>query len=368
MVDYNVVIIGAGPGGSTAARILAESNLNVLLLEEHNNIGLPQHCSGWISGSEYTEELIQTIPQNLIIQKVKGWRVWSPKGKKICEFDDFGFGGYFVDRVNFDRELAKQAARSGAKIKVSSKALQLIMDRNIAKGVIIKTRNGQEEITADVVIGADGVRSYLSGVARQSGISLLEKKKREFFPAMQIEFINIEDIEPGVIEIFFGFDFDKNFGMAFVSPLEENFALIGFGNYQDYLKIRQDHPVLSQRLKNADEIRYLGGMYCSRFGESLRSAVMNNIGLLGDAAGYHGIIPACISAHYLSASTKQVIENEDWALMQNYEKKRKRSTLKNCRMAIDIRSLNDEAIERFLQTGGRDATQIMLDYIAKLRI
>jgi len=368
MVDYDVIVVGAGPAGSVAAGNLAEENLNVLLLEEHNNIGLPQHCSGWISGSAYTDELIKTIPSRLIIQKVKGWRVWSPKGKKVCEFDDFGFGGYFVDRVNFDRELAKQAIKKGVKIKVTSKVTDLLIENNITKGVVIQTKAGPEKITADIMIGADGVRSYLSGVARKSGIAELEKKPREFFPAMQIEFINIADIDPGVIEIFFGFDFDKNFGMAFLSPLEENLALIGFGSYKDYIQIKKDHPVLSKRLESADEIRFLGGMYCAKFGESLKTAVKDNVALIGDAAGYHGIIPACISAHYLSVVTKQALANEDFSHLEQYDKMRRKSTLKDARMAIDIRNFNDEAIEQFLQVGGKDATYAMLQMIAKLKI
>ncbi|NVM27270.1 MAG: NAD(P)/FAD-dependent oxidoreductase [Candidatus Helarchaeota archaeon] len=368
MVDFDVIIVGAGPAGSTAARRLAEENLNVLLLEEHNNIGLPQHCSGWISGSEYTDKLIKTLPQNLILQKVTGWRVWSPRGKKICEVDDFGFGGYFVDRVNFDRELAKQAAKKGAKIKVTAKVTDLFIENNIIKGVTIKTKAGLENITADVIIGADGVKSYSSGVAKKSGLSELEKKPREFFPAMQIEFINIADIDPGVIEIFFGFDFDKNFGMAFLSPLEEDLALIGFGNYQDYLKIKADHPILSNRLKDADEIRYLGGMYCSKFGVSLRTAVRNNVALIGDAAGYHGIIPACISGHYASGITKEAIDLEDFQHLKQYDKIRKKSTLRDAVLAIDIRTLNDDKLEEFLKMGGKDATQVMLEMIAKLKL
>jgi len=368
MVDYDVIVVGAGPAGSVAAKILAEEKLNVLLLEEHNNIGLPQHCSGWISGSSYTDELIKTIPNKLIIQKVKGWRVWSPKGKKICEVEDFGFGGYFVDRVNFDRELAKQAVKKGAKIKVTSRVIDLVIENNIIKGVIIQRKTESERITADIIIGADGVRSYLSGVARKSGIAELEKKSREFFPAMQIEFINIADIDPGTIEIFFGFNFDRHFGMAFLSPLEENIALIGFGNYKDYLKIKKDHPILSKRLENADEIRFLGGMYCAKFGESLKTAVKNNIALIGDAAGYHGIIPACISAHYLSEITKQALSNEDFSHLTQYDKIRRKSTLKDARMAIDIRSFNNESIEQFLQVNGKEAIYAMLEMIAKLKI
>lgn len=368
MVDFDVIIVGAGPAGSIAAQRLVEEQLSVLLLEEHNNIGLPQHCSGWLSGGEYTEELIKTIPQNLIMQKVKGWRVWSPQGKKVCEVDDFGFGGYFVNRVEFDRELAKQAAKKGAKIKVGAKVTDLIIEQNLIKGVTLNTKLGIEQITADIVLGADGVRSYSSGVARKSGIAEIERKPRTLFPGIQIEFINIIDITPGMIEIFFGFDFDKNFGMCFLSPFEENLALLGFGTLQEYRKIRADHPILSARLREADEIRYLGGMYCSSFGESLKTAVRNNVALCGDAAGYHGIIPACISGEYASSCAKKAIQQEDFTYLALYDKKRRKSSLKNAQFAIDIHNLDDDRLEMFLQANGKDTTYAMLEMIAKLKM
>ncbi|MHA1380815.1 MAG: NAD(P)/FAD-dependent oxidoreductase [Candidatus Helarchaeota archaeon] len=367
MVDYDVIVVGGGPAGSVAARKLCEEKLNVLLLEEDKSIGLPQHCSGWISGGEYCEELIKTIPKRLIKFKVKGWRVWSPKGKKISEVEDFGFGGYFVDRANFDRELAKQAIRAGAKIKIASKATNLIIEGNKTKGVEYKSKGQIHKSTADIIIGADGVRSYQSGIARKSGLASLEKKQREFFPAMQIEFANISDIDQGIIEIFFGFDFDKNFGMCFLSPLEEDHAYLGFGNYKDYLKIKASHPILSKRLKDAVEMRYLGGQYCSKFGTSLRHAVKSNVALIGDAAGYHGIIPACISGEYISEITKESLDKEEITYLKEYDKIRRKSSLKKAQFAINIRNLNDEKLENFLQVAGKDGMMAMLQFISELK-
>ncbi|HEV2356996.1 MAG TPA: FAD-dependent oxidoreductase, partial [bacterium] len=46
---YDVVVVGAGPGGAEAARAAAGQGLRALLLEEHRTVGLPTHCTGKLS-------------------------------------------------------------------------------------------------------------------------------------------------------------------------------------------------------------------------------------------------------------------------------------------------------------------------------
>jgi len=55
MKRWHMVIIGAGPAGSHAAKVAAENGLQVLLLEEHAAIGQPRHCPGWLLGTGFTE-------------------------------------------------------------------------------------------------------------------------------------------------------------------------------------------------------------------------------------------------------------------------------------------------------------------------
>jgi digeranylgeranylglycerophospholipid reductase len=49
MIDYDIVVVGAGPTGSTTARIAAESGLNVLLVDKRQELGAPIQCSGAVS-------------------------------------------------------------------------------------------------------------------------------------------------------------------------------------------------------------------------------------------------------------------------------------------------------------------------------
>ena len=50
--DYDVIVVGAGPAGSAAAKAAAESGAKTIVLEEHPKIGLPQHCSGLYYGTK----------------------------------------------------------------------------------------------------------------------------------------------------------------------------------------------------------------------------------------------------------------------------------------------------------------------------
>ncbi|MHA1230231.1 MAG: NAD(P)/FAD-dependent oxidoreductase [Candidatus Helarchaeota archaeon] len=370
MDEYDVIVVGAGPVGSTVAKICAENKINTLLIEEHIDIGLPQHCSGWLSGCPYTERLIQTLPEQLIIQKVHGWRIWSPSGKVICEVEDFGFGGWFVNRSGFDKFLAKTAARSGADILVGTKFIDLIKENDIIKGVKVKKKGGETEIRSKLVIGCDGSKSIPMGVALKSGLPKYNPKPKKYYPGIQYEFINITDMTPGIIEIFFGSIFDEVFKMAFVSPLDVDNAYIGFGKHRDYENIREKHPIFKERLKNAKIIRKMGGLYGIPINVPLKRISMSGLMLAGDACGLHGIINGMISAEICGKIAVDAIANEDFSedFLKHYDKKLKRNSVSKVSIGYDMSSFSDEAMERLLEDQGKKLTEFMLREISKFDI
>ena len=79
MVDWDVVIIGAGPVGGYAAYKLSQAGLSVLIVEEHNEIGRPFQCAGLV-----TPEAMEKVGLEHTIQsRVVGARMHSPDGLQI---------------------------------------------------------------------------------------------------------------------------------------------------------------------------------------------------------------------------------------------------------------------------------------------
>ncbi|MHA1147458.1 MAG: NAD(P)/FAD-dependent oxidoreductase [Promethearchaeota archaeon] len=352
--DYDVIVAGAGPAGSLAARKTAEKGLNVLLIEEHKEIGRPVHCSGWLNGCPYTEKLINEFGREKIITSVDRWRVWTPNGEFAYEFK-FN-GGYFLDRTLFDQFLTMKAVQAGAELSIRTKVIDVIKEGEKIEGVIVKRNGKTMMLHSNILIGCDGAQSIPAGIAKKSGILKYDKKKgRNYYPGIQIEFLNIEDMEPGVIEIFFGSIFDKNLGSAFLSPLEIERGLIGFGSYKEYLNVKKNHPILSKRLKNAQEFSLRGGLYGTLLGESLRVGAMSGLMLCGDAAGYHGIIPAAISGHIAADVAIIAFEKSDYSkeILQQYDHIRKKHPISKAKLGISFQNLEEEKLNKFLKLQGQ---------------
>ena len=70
---FDIIVIGAGPAGCYAAKTIAECGLRTLILEEHGTIGLPRHCSGWLIGAKFTDEIVDVIKDR--ISKSEGVRL-----------------------------------------------------------------------------------------------------------------------------------------------------------------------------------------------------------------------------------------------------------------------------------------------------
>ena len=86
---WDVVVIGAGPGGGTAALHCARLGLNTLILEEHKQIGVPVHCGECLSELA-VQNLELDLPEEVISLHVEGIRVLFPNNvqKKLTELPD----------------------------------------------------------------------------------------------------------------------------------------------------------------------------------------------------------------------------------------------------------------------------------------
>jgi len=151
-----VVVVGAGPAGSSAGLTAAGSGARVLLLERRRTIGVPVRCAEYVP-----RQLCDRVPWSpaWVAQKTSLLRTHLPDGTTV----ETRAAGYVIHRELFDGGLADAARRAGAEIMLDTEAVEL------TKGGLMARRGGTSvEIGARVVVGADGPRSTVRGWMGQS--------------------------------------------------------------------------------------------------------------------------------------------------------------------------------------------------------
>lgn len=273
---YDVIIVGAGPAGSIAAKTAAEHDLETLLMEKRVEIGNPVRCAEGV-GKEGLKQFIKP-DKRWIAAEVKGARIHSPGGIKIEMAEVGPEVGYVLERKIFDRELAKRAAKAGAEVMVKTRAIGLIKDNGFIRGVKAENLGDSLEINADIVIGADGVESK---VGRWAGINTTLKPK-DIETCAQFLMTDV-DIDPDYCEFYIGNQIAPG-GYAWVFPKGKKEANVGLGISGSRTEL---HPI--NYLKRFVERKYPGGKTIEMIVGGVPVTVptkttTNGLMLVGDAA------------------------------------------------------------------------------------
>ena len=145
---HDVAIVGGGPGGLYLAWLLASEGFDVVVLEEHREIGSPVHCTGVLAREAFDEFL---IPRETILNELQRVRFFSPSGDSF-EYATERIEAVVVDRRLFDHQLSLQARQAGASVLTSSRANSLTR----ARDRVTVDRDCELPVEARVVVLACG--------------------------------------------------------------------------------------------------------------------------------------------------------------------------------------------------------------------
>ena len=282
VLDYDVVVVGAGPAGSMAARVSAEGGVGVLLLEEHPQVGIPLNCAEGLSANGLKDAGLSPTP-DVVSQEVTKVRVFAPNGKYL-ELSTTERTGYMINRDVLDQKMAEMAVESGAELMLETRAIKVIKEGERVSGVLAEQRGETLEIRAGVVIGADGFSSI---VRRTSGLG-------RWYPDVgscaQFRLAGLHLEEPEVNEFYVGAKYAPG-GYAWVFPKSEKVANVGLGvrrTNKPAIECLKDFVKADPRFREAKTVLVNGGV--TPVSGLVERMTGDGVMLVGDAAGQ--LIPA----------------------------------------------------------------------------
>ena len=266
--DYDVVIIGGGPAGSTVARYTAESGIKTLVIDARKSIGSPLQCGELVPTNDEMRRLCPDVPDmddlfrtpdEAISRRTDFLSIITPSGKSL----KYDFDGLVLNRVKHDEALVELAKKSGAEYLVNSFI-------NKIEGNTVYIRSGKS-ITGKVIVGAGG---HNDPVRR-----LFWKEKSVNIP---VKFSLKEGNYGEDVELHFGSMAPG--GYAWMFPKSEG-ANIGLGIQKKMAKGKSlNHFAADFIDKYQGDSTFDGAGYLPMSG-TIKTFVKGNYVLVGDSAG-----------------------------------------------------------------------------------
>lgn len=317
MNDYDVIVVGAGPAGSVAAKAAAENGAKTILLEEHPEVGIPEHCVGMThppKGSLF-EQLVERMDKRVVAMRLKSVRLYAPNGK-MRENMMTDQKAYVVERNRLDLELAKLAAKAGAEISVNTRVTSLIHEDGNIVGVNTNVKT-MSEIRGKVVIATNGIRAPLNGIPKWEG---LVSPSCEVLSGIKWVLTNVKGLTDS-LETHLGAFCER--GWLFLAPIGEDSCYADIASVRDLERIRKGNWPCSEKFRDCVVLRMVATAHAFPMGAvHITKTVKNGLLLAGDAArGLGGVDHAIETGNMAGQVAAKAVKKGDYTerTLKEYE-------------------------------------------------
>ncbi len=370
MEAREIVVIGGSANGSRAAREAAFYGADVLVLEEHPRIGIPEHCSGLFSYQGLAE--IDAFPPDeaILNAEIYGARLFSPRGTEITVRKSTTHA-LVADRAKFDKFVSKLATMEGAEVRTSSKVISVKRSGNEwTVHVLDRKENSEYKIRAKGIIDAEGFRG---AIAQQMGFAPYPQDS--IINAAQYYIKGIEGIDPQLVEVYQTAEFAPAF-FGWLIPINKDTAKVGLGTSKKHAgiqlqKMLKNYEPLKGRLENSETYYRIAGKIPIQ-GPRKRT-VTNGAILVGDVAGQTkpttggGVIIGGVAAKIAGEVMAKAVKENDLGSkrLSEYERRWKKKLWSNLRAMRWVRKylngLSNKRIEELFQTLSKPRIQRIIE-------
>jgi len=304
----DVVVVGGGPCGSFSALTAARLGAEVVVFEEHKEIGVPSHCAGHVS-LRGLERLGLSLPREVVENEIKEARFYSPSGYEFR----VRFASPItcvLDRVLFDRYLAGLAEETGVRYHLGARVDSFVFDRDFVRGVSVKGDN----MESNIIIDSEGCSSIL---LKKAGLTTLDRSM--VVNAVEGDVDRVKNVNPDTVEVYLGRNYASGL-FAWIIPRRDGSAKVGLATRIDNPRKCLEHFVghNSKAREKLKQSRFVNLSYHPiPLGGPIAKTYHNGLLIVGDAASQvkpttgGGIVMGLNCAKIAGETAFQAIQNGD---------------------------------------------------------
>ena len=340
LVRADVLVVGGGPAGSTAARLLARDH-DVIIAEEHRSPGEPLQCAGLV-----TQRGVPMFARESVLGEIRGVKIHSPLGFTLT-LEARSSRAYVLDRTLFDRIMFHKAVDAGAVPKVGS-SIRSVVDHGHDVRSEMRTDGATESASSKIVIGADGYKSVCRKASRLP-------PPRHMLTGIQVDLKGVE-MDNEFVEIYLGRDVAPGF-FAWAIPAADS-VRVGLCTWDaDDIPAKYLNRLLTRpQFRHARKVSTASGKIPLGVG---KSAVSGGIMLVGDAACHAkplsggGVYTGIRGAELCAETANSFLESRGRTSLAEYDNLWKDEFGKELSRAFRIRKvflkLTDKKIDKALR-------------------